>query len=105
MLEGIYTPKVLVIYDTKYGNTKIAAEQIAEGLKEKGVETSTSYVKEIDPPKIKDYDALVIGAPNHMGRPSQTIKKFVNKLDEQDLKEKDVVFLELIREKLELIGQ
>ncbi len=90
MLEGIYTPKVLVIYDTKYGNTKIAAEQIAEGLNEKRIETSTSYVKEIDPTKIKDYDALVIGAPNHMGRPSQTIKKFVNKLEEQDLKEKNV---------------
>jgi flavorubredoxin len=43
-------------------------------------------VKEIDFQKLKDYETLVIGAPNHMGRPSQTIKKFINQLGEQDPK-------------------
>jgi flavorubredoxin len=84
--------KVFVIYDTKYGNTKLAAEKILEGIREvEGFETAIGYVKEIDVGKVADYDAIVLGAPNHMGRPSRTMKKFVDQLSELDLKAKDAV--------------
>ena len=84
-------PKVFVIYDTKYGNTKLAGETIVEGIREvEGIEVSIGYVKEMDIGKVADYDVLVLGAPNHMGRPSQTMKKFVNRLAELDLKAKNV---------------
>lgn len=83
--------KVFVIYDTKYGNTKLAAENIVKGMREvEGIETAISYVKEIDIGTVADYDAIVLGAPNHMGRPSRTMKKFVEKLAELDLKAKNV---------------
>jgi flavorubredoxin len=83
--------KVFVVYDTKYGNTKLAGENIVEGIREvEGIETSIGYVKEIEIGNVADYDAIVLGAPNHMGRPSQTMKKFVNRLAELDLKAKNV---------------
>jgi flavorubredoxin len=83
--------KVFVIYDSKYGNTKLAAEKILEGIGEvEGFETAIGYVKEIDVRQVADYDAMVLGAPNHMGRPSRTMKKFVDQLSELDLKAKDV---------------
>jgi flavorubredoxin len=83
--------KVFVVYDTKYGNTKLAGENIVEGIREvEGTEISIGYVKEIDIGKVADYDAIVLGAPNHMGRPSRTMKKFVNRLAEFDLKAKNV---------------
>ncbi len=83
--------KVFVVYDSKYGNTKLAAENILEGIKEFGeIETAIGYVKEIDIGKVADYDAIVLGAPNHMGRPSRTMKKFVDRLAELDLKTKNV---------------
>ena len=83
--------KVFVVYDTKYGNTKLAGETIAEGIGEvEGIEAAIGYVKEIDIGKVADYDAIVLGAPNHMGRPSRTMKKFVNRLAELDLKAKNV---------------
>ena len=83
--------KVFVVYDTKYGNTKLAGENIVEGIREvEGTETSIGYVKEIDIGKVADYDAIVLGAPNHMGRPSRTMKKFVYRLAEFDLKAKNV---------------
>jgi flavorubredoxin len=87
----IFLTKVFIAYDTKYGNTKLAAEKILEGIKEvEGLETAIGYVKEIDIGKMAGYDALIIGAPNHMGRPSQTMKKFANKLTELNLKPKAI---------------
>ena len=83
--------KVFVVYDTKYGNTKLAAENILEGIREfGGIETAIGYVKEIDIGKVADSDAIVLGAPNHMGRPSRTMKKFIDRLAELDLKAKNV---------------
>ena len=79
--------KVFVIFDTKYGNTKFAGEKILEGIREfEGIETAIGYVKEIDIGKVADFDAIVLGAPNHMGRPSRTMKKFIDRLAELDLK-------------------
>jgi len=83
--------KVFVVYDTKYGNTKLAAESILEGIREaEGIETAIGYVKEVDAGKVADYDVIIFGSPNHMGRPSRTITKFVDKLAEVDLKARDV---------------
>jgi flavorubredoxin len=82
--------RVFVFYDSKYGNTKLAAEKVAEGLHGKDVEVDLGYVKEVSPEHALDYDALVLGAPNHMGRPSWTMKKFVGKLAKQGLKAKKV---------------
>ena len=83
--------KVFVVYDSKYGNTKLVAEKIVEGIKEsEGIETAIGYAKNVDPSKLADYDAVLIGAPNHMGNPSRTISKFVDKLARLDLKAKQV---------------
>jgi flavorubredoxin len=81
--------KVFVVYDTKYGNTKLVAETIIEGLREiEGIETAISDVEEADLEKVADSDAIVIGAPNHMGRPARAIRKFIDKLGKLDLKVK-----------------
>jgi len=81
--------KVFVVYDTKYGNTKLVAEKIVEGIREvEGIETAISDVEEVDLEKVADYDAILIGAPNHMGSPARTIGKFIDKLGKHDLKAK-----------------
>ena len=83
--------KAFVAYDSKYGNTKLAGVKILEGIGAvEGIETAIGYVKEIDYGKIVDYDVIILGAPNHMGRPSRTMKKFVDRLAELDLKAKNV---------------
>jgi flavorubredoxin len=83
--------KVLIIYDSKYGNTKTVAENILEGLKQvEGIEAAVSYAKEVDFQSLVCHHALIIGAPNHMGKPSWTMKKFIDLLAELDLKAKNV---------------
>jgi flavorubredoxin len=81
--------KVFVVYDTKYGNTKLVAEKIVEGLRKvEAIETAISDVAEVDLQKVADCDAILIGTPNHMGGPSRTIKKLIDKLGKLDLKAK-----------------
>jgi len=73
--------KVFVVYDTKYGNTRLVAEKIVEGMKEvEGIETAISDVEEVDLENLADYDAILIGSPNHMGGPVRGIKKLIDKL-------------------------
>ncbi|MCZ2808886.1 MAG: flavodoxin domain-containing protein [Candidatus Bathyarchaeota archaeon] len=83
--------RVFIIYDSKYGNTKLVAEKIAEGMRElKGMETEVSDVKKVDLKEIDSFDAILIGAPTHFGGPSRTIKKFIDKLGKLKLKAKGV---------------
>ena len=83
--------RVFIVYDTKHGNTKLVAEKISEGMREfKGIETEVSDVKEVDFKKLADADAILIGAPNHIGSPSRAIMKFIDELNKLELKAKRV---------------
>lgn len=81
--------KVIVVYESKYGNTKRVAETIIEGMREvEGIETFLSELKEVDFNNIPSYDAILIGSPNHMGGPTRGIKGFIDKLGKLQLKGK-----------------
>ena len=80
---------MLVVYETKFGNTKKAAETIAEGMKEgKQIETEVLNVNDVDYSKVRDYDAIIIGSPTWGGNCTDTIKKFVDELVGLSLNEK-----------------
>jgi flavodoxin len=81
--------KVFVVYDTKHGNTKLVAEKIVEGMRGvEGIEAAISDVEEVDLERVADYDAILIGSPNHWGGPVRGIKKLIDKLGKLDLKAK-----------------
>ena len=81
--------KVIVVYESKYGNTKLVAETIIEGMSEvEGIEAVLSELKEVDLNKVPDYDAILIGSPNHFGGPTRGPKKFIDKLGKLPLKGK-----------------
>jgi flavodoxin len=81
--------KAFVVYDSKYGNTKQVAENILDGLKQTGeVEAAIGYAKEVSPRDLAGYDVLIIGGPNHMGKPSRTITRFVDSLTAASLSAK-----------------
>ena len=81
--------RIMIVYETKYGNTKLVAETIAEGLREvEGTEVVVSELKEVDLNKMPDYDAILVGSPNHVGGPTWGIKKFIGKLGKLPLEGK-----------------
>jgi flavodoxin len=97
----IFVVKVLVVYDTKYGNTKLVAETIVEGLDEAdGIETSIWDIESLKFDDIPDFDVVLIGSPNHIGGPVRGINGFIDRLGELDIKGKKAAraFLILIWE-------
>ncbi len=81
--------KVIVVYESKYGNTKLVAETIIEGMKKvKGIETVLNELKKVDLNEIPDYDAILVGSPNHFGGPTRGVKKFIDKIGKLNLKGK-----------------
>ncbi|OGC58359.1 hypothetical protein A2473_01350 [candidate division WWE3 bacterium RIFOXYC2_FULL_42_13] len=76
--------KVLVIYDSMYGNTKKVAETVAENLKHfHGVELLA--VTDLDSKILSDTDFLVVGTPTQGGRPTENIQKFLDRLEMNSL--------------------
>jgi len=83
--------KVIIIYESKYGNTKLVAESIAEGIREASdLQITLHELKEVDLKQPLDVDVLLIGSPNHIGRQTRGIKKFIDKLGKLDLTGKQV---------------
>lgn len=74
--------KTLVVYDSRFGNTKKIAEAIAGGV---GDGTMAKNVNEVKEEELKGLDLLVAGSPVHGGRPSEDMLKFLDGLDETSL--------------------
>jgi flavodoxin len=78
--------KVLIVYDTKYGNTEKVANLIAEGITSiDGNEVIVNNVKEIKLKEETSYDLILIGSPNHFGKHIGSVKKFINKLPKSQI--------------------
>jgi flavodoxin len=81
--------KTIVVYESKYGNTKTVAERIAQGIRTgKGISVETKELKEVDMKNLPGYDVIIIGSPTHWGGPTRGIRKFIDRLGKLDLKKK-----------------
>ena len=87
--------KAIVVYDSKYGNTKIVAEKIVEGMREFGeVDAILNRISEVDINKIPDYDIILVGSPNQWGGPTRSVKKFIDGLKKLEMKEKYIAIFD-----------
>lgn len=81
--------KVIVIYESKYGNTKLVAEKIVKVMTEvSGVEAVLKGLKEVDQNQLAEFDAILVGTPNHMGSATRSIRKFIDNLGKLNLEGK-----------------
>jgi len=75
--------KAIVIYNTRGGNTKKVATKIAEGL-------GADLINQRKIPNLKDYDLVVLGTWVLAANISPGGKKYLNKLDSDQLKGKKI---------------
>jgi len=72
--------KALVLSHSLFGNTKMIADALAQGLASSGIETVSKLITEVHVEELQDYDFVAIGAPTHnMGAPKE-VKKFLEQL-------------------------
>jgi len=80
--------RVVVIYNTRFGNTERLAYALAEGLEEQGVEVNCVKVDAVDVNKLAEYDLIIVGGPTHAFGISKPMKDFIEKLKNVDLRGK-----------------
>ena len=66
--------KVLVVYDSQYGNTEKIAVAIGDAIPGSRV----LHASEADP-ELESVDLLIVGSPTHGGRPMGAVQTFLRK--------------------------
>ena len=67
--------KILIVYDSTYGNTEEIARAIGEAITG---EVKVLRVGEADPSET--FNLLIVGSPTHGGRPTQAIQDFTKRV-------------------------
>ena len=71
--------KVLVVYYTLGGNTKAAAEAVAEGAKSAGAEVNLKTGLEAGPDDLLACDAIAVGTPDYFSYMAGGLKDFFDR--------------------------
>ena len=79
----MFIVKVLIVYDSVYGNTEKIARAIAGAV---SGEVRLLRVGDVDPSELKGVDLLIAGSPTQGGRPTQAVRDFLDKIPEASLK-------------------
>lgn len=72
--------RILIIYDSRTGNTEKMAMAVAEGAKK--ISDTTVAVKNVDRAKVEDLlaaDGIILGSPTYYGDMSGRLKEFIDK--------------------------
>jgi flavodoxin len=78
--------KVLVVYDSTYGNTEKIAKAIGTAITG---EVKVLRAGEVIVDELNSYDLLVIGSPTQGGRPMPSVVELLGKIPESMLKGKN----------------
>ena len=81
-------PKVIIIYETRKGSTQRLSEAVQSGLEESGVETIRKRTSEVDIAELADCVGVILGSPTYNKDMIGTMKNFLPKLEQCDLKGK-----------------
>jgi len=69
--------KVLIIYDSTFGNTAHIAQTIANTLSTTRAEVQALSIGEAQKKDLSDLELLIVGSPTQAGRPTQGIQNFL----------------------------
>ena len=82
--------KVLIVYDSRSGNTEKMAHAVSEGVREEGVDVEVKKVDDASVDELPGVDGLILGSPVYYGLPTAKLKEFIDesvkyhgKLDEK----------------------
>jgi NAD(P)H dehydrogenase (quinone) len=74
----VKTTRVLIVYDSRTGNTEKMAHAVEEGVKMAGAEAVLRKVDEASVDELLSVQGLILGSPVYYGLPSAKIKGFLD---------------------------
>ena len=81
--------KVLIVYGTRYGAAASTSQEIADALRQKGIEVKVANAKEEKIKNVDEYDLVVVGSGIQInrwtGEPEDFLKKFQKQLANKKL--------------------
>ncbi len=83
--------KVVICYESKYGNTMRLAQAIAEELRRAGQrDVTVTEVKRADVDALAACDLILLGGPTHFGGPTRRVTKFIEALAARNMSGKSI---------------
>ena len=70
--------KILIVYDSRSGNTEKMAHAVSEGVGEEGVDVEVKRVDDASVDELPGVDGLILGSPVYYGLPTAKIKEFID---------------------------
>jgi flavodoxin len=80
--------KVLILYDTVYGNTRSVAMALSRGLEAGNFYVDCSSILSVDPGEIINYDVIGIGGSTHFHGSSKEMKSFLKRIEHLKMENK-----------------
>ena len=75
--------KILIVYDSRSGNTEKMAVAVAEGVKQvKGVEVGVKKVEETSLEDLLNAEGIIMGSPTYYGQMSAKLKDLIDRSTE-----------------------
>ena len=71
-------PKVLIIYQSKTGNTAAMAEAVEEGVRREGVDVVRKKIQDAHVDDLLEPDGIIIGSPTYFAATTAEVKRFVD---------------------------
>jgi flavodoxin I len=81
-------PKVVVVYLSTSGNTKLMADAIVEGVQSRSVDAKAMNFHEAKIEELKDADAIAIGSSTFYYKMLPPMEKFIENLERAKIKAK-----------------
>lgn len=71
--------KVLLVYFSHGGNTRVMADALKAAVEAGGVEVDIKKVADTDPASMRDYDGVLMGSPCYFGIMAADMKSFIDR--------------------------
>jgi len=86
--------KILIIYDSLFGNTKVIAQAIAEASTAANNQVIITGLNEASLVDLKAVSLLIVGSPTQGGRPTPALQKFLEQIPAKALNQVNVAALD-----------
>ncbi len=84
--------KILILYHSGAGNTKLVSEILLNRLKQTHQVEISHVKKEYENTRLQQFDLLIFGFPTHHAAPTLTMTEYINRLNKFDQPIKSFIF-------------